>query len=379
MEINEFDFQFSDSELQKDENNNDSRELSDIPKEERILRTQAYDKSVSDVVNMMTNDDILLNPDYQRMYIWDNKKASLLIESLLLNVPIPVIYVAEDDESKWNVVDGLQRLETLRRFFANEFKLRGLEVLSELNGTQYSLLPPKAARILRNGILRIILIFRESHPDIKYEIFMRLNRGSVRLTEQELRNCLYRGSFNELLKELREYPHFLEMLNRYEPHKRMSDAELILRFFTISDSYNFEKAELSSEYTGKVVSSLNKFIEKNRNLSNEKIEKYRKRFFLTADKVYSVFGGNAFKKLNPDGTLDSSLINRAIMDIQMVSFEQINKEKLIGSKEKIINLLCNLPIQDPKFLDAITFATSDRKQLEYRLSTWINELKNILR
>lgn len=379
MEINDFDFEFSDSELSKDEDLSDSRELSDIPKEERILRTQAYDKSVSDVVNMMSNEDILLNPDYQRMYIWDNKKASLLIESLLLNVPIPVIYVAEDDESKWNVVDGLQRLESLRRFFANEFKLRGLEVLNELNGTQYSQLPPKSARILRNGILRIILIFRESHPDIKYEIFMRLNRGSVRLTEQELRNCLYRGSFNKLLKELRFHPPFLKMIGREEPHKRMNDSELILRFFTIADSYDFEKSELSPEYTGKVVSSLNKFLEKNRNLKNDKIELYRKRFLSTSDKVFSVFGINAFKKLNNDGSLDSNLLNRAIMDIQMISFEHISGEELIKAKDEIIHLLCELPVKNPRFLDSITFGTSDRRQMEYRLSTWINELKAIIR
>lgn len=161
---------------------------------------------------MIDDGDLLLDPDYQRNYVWDNKKASLLVESFLLNVPIPVIYVCEDDDGRWNVVDGLQRLESLRRFFANEFKLRGLEVLQELDGFQYSTLNPKAARLLRNGILRIILIFKESHPDIKYEIFMRLNRGSIRLTEQELRNCLYRGKFNDLLKELRNNNQFLRIL-----------------------------------------------------------------------------------------------------------------------------------------------------------------------
>ena len=88
----------------------------EIPKKVRVLQTQAYDKSVSDLVSMIKNHDISLDPDYQRNYIWDNIKASLLIESILLNVPIPVIYVAEDDDSRWTVVDGLQRLNSLRRF-----------------------------------------------------------------------------------------------------------------------------------------------------------------------------------------------------------------------------------------------------------------------
>ena len=378
METKFEDLEFADTDLEHNENQIDNVTIDDIPKEERILRTQAYDKSVSDVVAMINNGDIDLNPDYQRNYIWDNKKSSLLIESLLLNVPIPVVYVAEDEDSRWNVVDGLQRLETLRRFFSNEFKLRGLEVLKELNGVQYSQLNPKAARILRNGILRIILIFRESHPDIKYEIFMRLNRGSIRLTEQELRNCLYRGTFNELLKELRENKKFLEMIGLTEPHKRMSDAELILRYFTISDSYDFKANQLSEEYTGKVVSSMNKFIEKKRKASHAEISNLRRRFDSTVDKVYEIFGDDAFKKFNPDGSLDSLRVNRAIMDIVMVSFEHFEKQRLVQAKNEIRALLRDLPIQDPVFLDAITFGISDRKQLEYRLSVWTKRLNNLL-
>jgi hypothetical protein len=351
--------------------------IAGIPPEERILRTQAYDKSVSDVISMINAQDIILNPDYQRNYIWDNKKASLLIESFLLNVPIPVIYMSENDDSSWSVVDGLQRLESLRRFFANEFKLRGLEVLQELNGTQYSTLNPKAARILRNGILRIILIFKESHPDIKYEIFIRLNRGSIRLTEQELRNCLYRGNFNELLKELRENHEFLSMIGLSKPHKRMNDAELILRYFTVSDSFDFKANRLMGSYLGKVVSSMNKYINTKKNITAKEVESLRQRFQTTVDKVYAVFGADAFKKINPDGSLERR-INRAVMDMIMVSFEHIDKNKLVAHKDEIISLLRNLPQQDVEFNEALTIGTSDKKQVEYRLSTWSRKLNEVL-
>ncbi len=327
---------------------------------------------------MINNDDIFLNPEYQRNYVWDNKRASLLIESLLLNVPIPVVYVAEDDDGIWSVVDGLQRLETLRRFFANEFKLRGLEVLQELNGIQYSTLNPKASRLLRNGILRIILIFKESHPDIKYEIFMRLNRGSIRLTEQELRNCLYKGPFNDLLKELRENPKYLKMIGLTKPHKRMNDAELILRYFTISDNYDRKKNALMETYTGKVVSSMNKYIESKKKTTKNEITRLKQLFEETTDKVYSVFEDDAFKKLNADGSLESSRINRAIMDMIMISFEDFDKNKLIFHKKQIISLLRDLPQTNNDFNNALTFGTSDRKQLEYRLSTWIQNLHKII-
>lgn len=350
--------------------------LDDIPKEQRTLRTQAYDKSISDVVAMMNDDDIILDPDYQRKYIWDDKTASLLIESILLNVPIPIVYVAEDEDSKWNVVDGLQRLNTLRRFFANEFKLRGLEVLQELNKLQYSTLNPKAARILRNGILRIILIFKESHPDIKYDIFIRLNRGAVKLSDQELRNCLYRGSLNDLLKELRKNKNFLEMLGLNKPHHRMEDAELILRYFTITDSFDVEKGELLN-YTGKVKSSLNKYFLANRHLSALEVEQLRQRFEETIQKIHIVFGKEAFRRINKDGTLDKR-VNRAIMDIMLASFEKVDVDKLIVHKQNIYNLLADLPYRDSLFNDSITIGTSDKKQLEYRLSTWSTALSQIL-
>lgn len=348
----------------------------DIPKEQRFLRTQAYDKSINDIIGMIENGDIILDPEYQRNYVWDNKKASLLVESILLNVPIPVVYVAEDIDSRWNVVDGLQRLFSLKRFFLDEFKLRGLEVLSELNGLQYSALNPKAARILRNGILRIILIFKESHPEIKYEIFMRLNRGAIKLKEEELRNCLYRGSLNSLLKKLKTNALFLKILGLKKPHKRMDDEELILRFLMISENYDPTVGEVTG-YTGKIKSSLNKFMETRRNPDETTLVSYERRFSSTIEKVYSVFGENAFRKVNSDGSFENRP-NRAIMDFIMVSFDTRVADLLLQKKDSIVGLLQTLPANDTNFESSITISTSDKRQLEYRLNTWNRELDLLL-
>jgi uncharacterized protein with ParB-like and HNH nuclease domain len=321
---------------------------------------------------MIEAGEIILDPEYQRNYVWDNKKASLLVESILLNVPIPVIYVAEDADSKWNVVDGLQRLYSLKRFFANEFKLRGLEVLNDLNGSQYSTFNPKAARILRNGILRIILIFKESHPEIKYEIFMRLNRGAIKLKEQELRNCLYRGVLNVLLKELKTNPLFLQILGLKKPHKRMDDEELILRYLMLFENYNPNVGEVKN-YTGKIKSSLNKFMELRRNVDETTVAAYRTNFTSTVEKVYEVFGQNAFRKVINDGSFENRP-NRAIMDFIMASFTARPKELLSEKKAEIVKLLQRLPTTDANFDASISFGTSDKKQLEYRLNTWNREL-----
>lgn len=173
----------------------------EIPHVVRNLTTQAYDKSVSDIIRMISDKDLVLDPDYQRNYVWDNKKASKLIESIILNVPIPVIYVSEGSDSSWSVIDGLQRLNSLKRFFEGRYKLSGLEVLHELNKCDFKSLPSKASRMLKNGLLRIVMVTADSNEDIKYDIFMRLNTGSVHLNGQELRNCLYRGKFNTFLQE----------------------------------------------------------------------------------------------------------------------------------------------------------------------------------
>ena len=183
-----------------DDYDDESKIPYEIPKEVRKITTQAYDKSVADMVRMMEDKDIRLNPEYQRNYVWDNKKASMLIESIILNVPIPVIYVSQEEDDSWVVIDGLQRLNSLKRFFAGKFKLSGLEILSDLNKCDINSLNQKALRMLKNGLLRVIMITHDSNEEIKYDVFMRLNTGSVHLTEQELRNCLYRGNLNTILR-----------------------------------------------------------------------------------------------------------------------------------------------------------------------------------
>ena len=127
-----------------DDYDEDSKIPYEIPKEVRKITTQAYDKSVSDIVRMIEDKDIRLDPEYQRNYVWDNKKASMLIESIILNVPIPVIYVSQEEDDSWSVIDGLQRLSSLKRFFDGKFKLSGLEILSDLNKSDINTLNTKA-------------------------------------------------------------------------------------------------------------------------------------------------------------------------------------------------------------------------------------------
>ena len=348
----------------------------EIPKEERFIHTQPYDKSVSDLVSMMNRRDISLDPDYQRNYIWTNKKASLLIESILLSVPIPVVYVAEEEDGSWTVIDGLQRLYSIKRFANNEFKLTGMEVLREINGSQFSGLNPKATRIFNNGIIRIIVLLQDSHPEIKYDIFLRLNRGAVSLNEQELRNCLYRGKFNDMLKEIRKYPLYLKCLRFASPHKRFIDAELALRFFALSENYD-EKNKKVKTYQNSMRAFLNSYISSKAKITNAELEVYEKKFKETIGKVYKVFGKNAFRRVDEFGDFEY-IMNRALMDVVMLSFECIEEDKLIRNKKRIINLYKRLPNKDEDFFESITYGTNDTAKLEYRINTWLEKISEIV-
>jgi len=170
-----------------------------IMSEERPRRviTQPYDFSVQDLVNKIESKDIDLTPDYQRNYVWggdnDNEnKRSRLIESLLLNIPIPVIYFAEQKETlKYEVIDGQQRLRTFNDFLNDEFELKDLDVRSDVNGKKYSQLEPIDKNEIRKRSIRAIVILNDSDEEVKYEVFERLNLGSIQLTPQELEIMLF--------------------------------------------------------------------------------------------------------------------------------------------------------------------------------------------
>ncbi len=348
-----------------------------IPKELRKIRTQAYDKSVEDTVGMIKKGRIFLQPDFQRnSQVWDYKTSSQLIESILLNVPIPPIYVAEEDDGSWNIIDGLQRLTSFKNFYEGKFKLRGLDSLKELNKQSYESLNPNAKNILDNGSLRIILITKESHPEMKYDVFMRLNRGSVKLTEQELRNCLYRGPFNDLIKDLRNNKQLLDILNLDKPHKRMDDAELILRYFALSENFD-RKNILIIGYKGIMKTFLNAYMNKNKNMDTEQIEKLRTKFNDTLNKVYTIFEKNAFRKIETNGDF-YRWMNKAIYDFIMLSFEQYSLEALLNKRNQILDALKNCVNGDKNFEDSITVGTSEPKRMEYRIKTWLSEMDRII-
>ncbi|MBQ9230708.1 MAG: DUF262 domain-containing protein [Prevotella sp.] len=359
-----------------DDYDEDSKIPYEIPKEVRKITTQAYDKSVSDIVRMIEDKDIRLDPDYQRNYVWDNKKASMLIESIILNVPIPVIYVSQEEDDSWSVIDGLQRLSSLKRFFDGKFKLSGLEILSDLNKSDITNLNPKALRMLKNGLLRVIMITHDSNEEIKYDVFMRLNTGSVHLTEQELRNCLYRGALNKFLKEVVQNQKWLALMGLKEPHKRMADREMVLRFLAIWKNWDSEKGVLNG-YKGRMKSFLNAFMNEHKEIKAHESNEWKRLFEETVEKVYQVYGEYAFKRQGLDGMREKT-INRAIIDVIMLSATQHSMDELMANKDRMVQRFLEMTNNDVYFRNSIKIGTSDTKVITFRLSIWCREVDRMI-
>ncbi len=347
----------------------------EIPKEERNLNTVSYDYSVDYVASQMINDSpkIILEVPFQRNQVWKSDRASQLIESIIMNVPIPPLYFSEEENGKWLVVDGLQRLIAIKSFYENEYALKKLEIIKELEGKKFKDLPQKAKDLLKDGLLRINVIKKDSHPDIKYDIFMRLNTGAVLLNAQELRNCLFRGKLNNLLKNLVNNKTILKLLNQNKPNNRYLDVEFLIRFVAFHKNLKIEDNKFSIDnYGGSLKSFLNSFMDEDPNPSEDDLKKIEKIIIDTFKKVDLVFGNENGLKLPISR---SSLINKAYADCVLLSFARIEKRKLRERKSFIIKKRNEL-LKNPDFTNAILKRTSDHENIKVRLKLWFGAVNN---
>src|ERR1700743_395749 len=167
----------------------------EVPSDKRKIYTNLGDPEIESLHAKHKRKKLIVQPDFQRQFVWDAAKASRLIESALLGIPIPVVYISQEHDNKEYVIDGQQRLTAFFSFIDGQFpdgttfKLTGLKVFRELNGTTYASLKDELQDQIRYFKIRTITFDRDSNRDLKFEIFERLNTGSVQLNDQELRNC----------------------------------------------------------------------------------------------------------------------------------------------------------------------------------------------
>lgn len=357
----------------------------DIPKEKRELETTAYDYGVDYLFQLMSGEKpkIILEVPFQRKFIWKDERASQLIESVILNVPIPPLYFAEEEDGSWLIVDGLQRLKSILRFYQNEYKLKGLDIIKELIGLKYKDLPPKSKALLDSGQLRINVIKKKSHPDIKFDIFMRLNKGAVNLNYQELRNCLYRGALNDMVKEYTKTDKvFQKILNLKNSHPRYLDVEFVMRVLAMKENLKLDDDGnyIIDNYTGRMVKYINDFMSKTSKLTDEEAKGYLDLFKTIIAKVISVFGtALAFKDIRTS----SLRFSKPLAEIICISFDKYDLETLESKKQEIIDCLGSiLNNKDNKdyvlFQNSLSQRTSDTDMVNHRFNIWLKELENVL-
>ena len=370
-----------DEELEMDSISDDDVEL-DIDTDQRKIIWQAKDFSIREFLTMKNDGELILQPLYQRNFVATDLIASKLIESILLDVPIPVVYLAEEQDGSYSVIDGQQRLTSFLSYLEGKFpdsrpfKLSGLKVLSELNRKLFVELDSELQKKIRSTTIHSIIIKKESNPDIKFEIFERLNTGSTKLNEDEIRNTVYRGSYIELLSELSENPVFHGLVKKENFKKRMIYRGMILRFFALS-----EKSYINYKSSMKQFS--NKELRDNRDLSPNKVKEYKARFEHCLDLVKVVFGDMAFRRYMPgnvgeSGKWGETQINMALYDIQMVGFVNYSKNEVLAKADLIREGLLDLMITNQPFKEQLIWQTSDTDVLKKRFRTYMDMLESII-
>jgi hypothetical protein len=313
--------------------------------EQRILTEMNREKLPSFVEALKKPGYMDVRPFYQRRTRWDEKMQSRLIESFLINIPVPPIVLYEKEFNRYEVMDGQQRITALRDFYDNRLKLTGLELWPELNGRTYANLPAKIkAGIDRRSISTIVLITESaSDPEeaflLKQLAFERLNTGGVDLSRQEIRNCLYYGKFNELLLELANNSIFAdawgipiydeEKLKKNNLYKKMEDAELVLRFFALRHVEDFRRG---------MEGFMDLYMIKSLKFSDEDIDILKNIFLQTICLTYQIYANNLFKPFDPNTDTWKENAYKAYYDAVMVGFSRHleNADTLIERKSIVI-------------------------------------------
>jgi len=354
-----------------------------IPQEDNRIHTSSGDLEIESLHNKKKRGRLVLQPDFQRQYVWDPAKASKLIESAILQIPLPIIYLSEEKDGKEYVIDGQQRLTSFFSFIdgvfpdGKSFKLSGLNVCSDLNGEKFSELSDELQDKIRYYKIRAITFQKDSSENLKFEIFERLNTGSVQLNDQELRNCLYRGNFNIALKEMAEDPDFMFICGLKSPDKRMKDKELVLRFCAF-----YHKTYLN--YKAPMRNFLNAEAREKRDISDKDLTELKSAFKNSCQIIRSAFGKNAFKRFykgkdgQPNGYWEPKKFNTSLYDILMYSFAKEDKNKVYQNLDSVKEALVALMTEDQEFVDAIELSTSSVQAVTLRFDKWRLTLQSII-
>lgn len=333
--------------------------------------SQAADWTLETIYGQLAKGNIDLSPGFQRRAAWDDIRKSRLIESIIVGMPVPNIVLAENKDRRGAslVIDGKQRLITIEDFYSGKFKLKGLDIRTDLNDLAYDDLPLDDRNFLDNSTLRATLIKNWKDENFLYAIFFRLNSGSLPLSPQELRKALIGGRLLERIERYIVASNPFHTIFGDEPDKRMRDSELVLRFVAFDTRFN--------EYDG----NLKRFLDATAEYyevpqSAQELEDRLVRLDTALNATYRIFGKNAFKKWTPEGP--ERRMNRAVFDCLARYFaEQDIADQSAAKIAEIVQAYQQLCSQ-PAYKDAVEKTTKSLPATRYRLQSWGEALAGLL-
>jgi hypothetical protein len=320
---------------------------------------------------------LILDPDFQREFVWTLKQKSELIESVLMGIPLPMFYLNETKDGKLVVVDGRQRLSTFFSFMNNEFKLKELRILPELNGKDFDGLNGKLGKLQANleDFQIIAQVIKPPTPDrIKFDIFDRVNRGGTSLNQQEMRNALYQGKSTVLLKKMSESKCFKDATSSSINTKRMKDRYIILRFLSFYLLQNKKLVDANGEfisYRNDIDEFLGKSMEYINTLSDEEIRKLEDMFKVAMVNNFTLFGQNAFRRTSYNGQRNP--VNMILFEAFGYLFSGVNQKACARHKEKIRGVLEDFLLSDE--LNGLLLSDRGRGIVIPKVFDMIDELK----
>jgi Protein of unknown function DUF262 len=356
----------------------------DIESEETItrpfdptkIRVETRQLSIDTLISRMENKEITLQPEFQRNEVWRDGARSRLIESILIRIPLPAFYMDATDEEKWLVVDGQQRLSTLRRFIIEKsLRLRGLEFLQDLDGLGFDELPRTYQRRIKETNVTVYLIERGTPTQVKINIFKRINTGGLPLSAQEIRHALNGGPVTVMLKELAESPEFLNATSWGVSPDRMSDREYVARFlaFLIEPPSGYNAQEFDS-FLSDIMSRINEFSDEQRDL-------LRNRFYRAMRLAESVLEKHAFRKrYSEDENERRKPVSKALFEAWSVNLDALSDaeaDRLVQQKNQIWPKFVEL-MNNRSFDQAVSQGTGDPQRVRLRFAAIRELLQDVL-
>jgi hypothetical protein len=341
------------------------------------VTSHSNDWNIAVLRDKRTRGMIDLQPEFQREYVWNAELKSRLIESLLLDIPIPPVYLGKLPGQKMDVIDGQQRLTTLLHFADNLFRLEKLQRLTSLNGSYFRDLPSETQDKILDTTIHSVVIDTGNNPTLRYDIFERFNRGSVKLEEQELRNCAFRGPFNSLLKQLESGPTWRKIQGSPKPERHFKEREMILRFFAFANRID--------NYAGNLKRFLNEYMGLYAPTDPQLVAGLEATFNQTMRNVYNVFGTHSGRlysagtEANPiaEGRWDRKFSILAF-DIQASALNGQNPQKVQEAAEQIREAYLFYLLTNPQVRQAISRQTGSTSATKTRWFGFKAEVQRLL-